>query len=64
MAPPLQYSCLENPMDGGAWKVAVHGVTEGRTHRDYITMYAAWGQFLLLENLLTNPVILKCILWD
>ena len=28
---PLQYSCLENPMDGGAWKPAVHGVTEGRT---------------------------------
>ena len=28
---PLQYSCLENPMGGGAWKAAVHGVTEGRT---------------------------------
>ena len=28
---PLQYSCLENPMDGGAWKAAVHGVTEHRT---------------------------------
>ena len=28
---PLQYSCLENPMEGGAWKAAVHGVTEGRT---------------------------------
>ena len=28
---PLQYSCLENPMDGGAWNAAVHGVTEGRT---------------------------------
>ena len=27
---PLQYSCLENPMDGGACKAAVHGVTEGR----------------------------------
>ena len=27
----LQYSCLENPMDGGAWKAAVHGVAEGRT---------------------------------
>ena len=26
---PLQYSCLENPMDRGAWKAAVHGVTEG-----------------------------------
>ena len=22
---PLQYSCLENPMDGGAWQAAVHG---------------------------------------
>ena len=28
---PLQYSCLENPMDGGAWKAAVHVVTEGQT---------------------------------
>ena len=28
---PLQYSCLENPMDGGSWKAAVHGVTEGQT---------------------------------
>ena len=28
---PFQYSCLENPMDGGAWKAAVHGVAEGRT---------------------------------
>ena len=26
----FQYSCLENPMDGGAWKAAVHGVAEGR----------------------------------
>ena len=28
---PLQYSCLENPMDGGAWQAAVHGVTKSRT---------------------------------
>ena len=27
----LQYSCLENPMDGGAGKAGVHGVAEGRT---------------------------------
>ena len=27
---PLQYSCLENPMDGGAWRAAVHGVAKGR----------------------------------
>ena len=29
---PLQYSCLENPMDRGAWRAAAHGVTESRTH--------------------------------
>ena len=28
---PFQYSCLENPMDRGAWWAAVHGVTEGWT---------------------------------
>ena len=28
---PLQYSCLENPMDGGAWQATVHGVTKSRT---------------------------------
>ena len=26
-----QYACLENSMDGGAWKAAVHGVAEGQT---------------------------------
>ena len=28
---PLQYSCLENPMDGGAWWAVVHGVVKSRT---------------------------------
>ena len=28
---PLQYSCLENPMDRGAWQAAVHGVAKSRT---------------------------------
>ena len=28
---PLQYSCLENPMDGGAWWAAVHGVHKSQT---------------------------------
>ena len=27
---PLQYSCLENPMDRGAWWAAVHGVAKSR----------------------------------
>ena len=30
---PLQYSCLENPKDGGAWWAAVHGVAKSRTRR-------------------------------
>ena len=34
---PLQYSCLENPMDGGAWKAAVHGVAEGQTRPNDFT---------------------------
>ena len=28
---PLQYSCLENPMDRGAWRATVHGVAESQT---------------------------------
>ena len=28
---PLQYSCLENSMDGGAWWATVHGVAKSRT---------------------------------
>ena len=31
------YSCLENPMDWGAWKAAVHGVAEGRTRLSDLT---------------------------
>ena len=33
---PLQYSCLENPMDGGPWWATVHGVAKSRTRlRDF-----------------------------
>ena len=34
---PLQYSCLENPMDGGAWKAAVRGVAEGQIRLSVFT---------------------------
>ena len=34
---PLQYSCLENPMDRGAWKAAVRGVAEGWTQLNDFT---------------------------
>ena len=35
---PLQYSCLENPMDGGAWWAAVHGVAKIRTGLSDVTL--------------------------
>ena len=44
---PLQYSCLENPMDGGAWWAAVHGVTQSRT----------WLERLRLSNDLPGSML-------
>ena len=35
---PLQYSCLENPMDGGAWWAAVHGIARSRTRLSDFTL--------------------------
>ena len=32
MAAPLQYSCLENSMDRGAWQAIVHGLEKSQTH--------------------------------
>ena len=40
---PLQYCCLENPMDRGAWQAAVHGVAEGRTRlSDFTFTFMHW----------------------
>ena len=41
---PLQYSCLENPMDRGAWQATVHGVAKSRTRLSnftYLLTYAS-----------------------
>ena len=35
---PLQYSCLENPRDRGAWWATVHGVTQSQTQLIYFTI--------------------------
>ena len=48
---PLQYSCLENPMDRGTWQTVIHGVTKSWTRlSDYTTTAAA---FLLRDARLT-----------
>ena len=36
---PLQYSCLENPMDGGAWQATVHEVAKSRTRLSDFTSH-------------------------
>ena len=36
---PLQSSCLENPMDGGAWGATVHGVAKSRTQLSDFTHF-------------------------
>ena len=37
----LQYSCLENPMDGGAWQATVHGVAKSWTRLSDFNIYIA-----------------------
>ena len=44
---PLQYSCLENPMDGGAWWAAVHGVARSWTQ---LSDFTFTFYFLALEK--------------
>ena len=39
---PLQYSCLDNPMDGGAWWATVNGVPKGRTRLSDLTFMSWW----------------------
>ena len=39
MATALRYSCLENPMDGGAWWAAVHGFTRSQTRLSNFTVF-------------------------
>ena len=53
---PLQYSCLENPMDGGAWEVAVPGVTKSQTR---LSDFTFTFHFPALEKeMATHPSVL------
>ena len=40
---PLQYSCLENPMDGGTWWATVHGVAKSQTQLSDFTFFKVYG---------------------
>ena len=49
---PLQYSCLENPMDGGAWWATVHGVAKSQTWlRDFTFTFIIYWIFIIFQIL-------------
>ena len=48
---PLQYSCLENPMDGGAWWATVHGVTKRWTRlSDFHIIIMSYNSMNMLKK--------------
>ena len=55
---PLQYSCLENPMDGGAWQAAVHGVAKRRTRLSDFTL--TFHFHALEKEMATHSSVLAC----
>ena len=55
---PLQFSCLENPMDGGAWYAAVHGVATSRTRLSDFTF--TFHLHALQKETATHSSVLAC----
>ena len=49
---PLQYSCLEDSMDGGAWQATVHGVTKSRTQLKWLNMHEHLNKIKMLNLIL------------
>ena len=60
---PLQYSCLENSMDGRAWQASVHGVTKMGTQLINFTFFSlcSWGMFLPLFYLNITTFIITSV---
>ena len=52
---PLQYSCLENPVDRGAWWAAVYGVTQSRTRLKRLSLHTC------IEGENGNPLQYSCL---
>ena len=55
---PLQYSCLENPMQGGAWQAAVHGVIESDMTEELSTHTCEVIHHNPIVNTIITPVLL------
>ena len=60
---PLQYSCLENPRDGGAWWAVVYGVAQSQTRLKRLSSSnssMAWRSFICLGKFSIIPLIYCC----
>ena len=67
---PLQYSCLENPMDRGAWWAIVHRVTKGQTQLKWLHVHALARQdvetyrpLFSLTNMPWIPISCQAVCW-
>ena len=58
---PLQYSCLENPMEGGAWQATVHGVTKSWTRLSDFT--SLWERSPGIEMTTHSGILAWRIAW-
>ena len=57
---PLQYSCLENPMDRGAWWATVPGVAKSRRRLNEHTAYQLFSRMWLSSTLLDAGELVEC----
>ena len=57
-ANPLQYTCLENPMDRGAWRATVHGVAKGWTGLKRLSMHICMSLSHQTEKAMAPPPVL------
>ena len=66
----LQYSCLENPMDRGAWRASIHGVTQSRTRLKWLSsssknsVVTLLGQEVKHHNVITQAIYFKDLYWS
>ena len=56
----LQYSCLENPMDRGAWRAEGHAVTQSRTRLKWLCSRSS-SMYLLIPNPQFIPALQVCV---
>ena len=58
---PLQYCCLENPMDGGAWWVTVHGIAKSWTRLSNFTFFLSLKWVIISLWQFSKPLMIVCL---